>query len=173
MVFICATSRRRHAAGTLLVAGALLIGPLMRPVVAQPHADEFRGHVGTATFFDASQHITAGGSYRKHVGERGWGIEPEYAFMTDGSHQDHLLTLNVVKDFTRPAQTVVPYMVMGAGINLYRGFYGGDGVTAGGLGWGVGVKTWVSDRVFIAPEFRIGAEPNLRFSLSLGFARRQ
>ena len=65
------------------------------------------GHVGTATFFDASQHITAGGSYRKHVGERGWGIEPEYAFMTDGSHQDHLLTLNVVKDFTRPAQTVV------------------------------------------------------------------
>ena len=173
MVFICATSRRRHAAGTLLVAGALLIGPLMRPVVAQPRADELRGHVGTATFFDASQHITAGGSYRKHVGERGWGIEPEYAFMTDGSHQDHLLTLNVVKDFTRPAQTVVPYMVMGAGINLYRGFYGGDGVTVGGLGWGVGVKTWASDRVFIAPEFRIGAEPNLRFSLSLGFARRQ
>ena len=55
MVFICATSRRRHAAGTLLVAGALLIGPLMRPVVAQPRADELRGHVGTATFFDASQ----------------------------------------------------------------------------------------------------------------------
>ena len=29
MVFICATSRRRHAAGTLLVAGALLIGELL------------------------------------------------------------------------------------------------------------------------------------------------
>ena len=57
---------------------------------------------GTATFFDASQHITAGGSYRKYVGERGWGIEPDYAFMTDGSHQDHLLILNVVKDFTSP-----------------------------------------------------------------------
>ena len=36
-----------------------------------------------------------------------------------------------------------------------------------------GLKMWASDRVFIAPEFRMGAEPNLRFSLSLGFARRR
>ena len=168
MIFVCATSRRRH------VAVALLIGPLLRPVVAQPRADELRGHVGTATFFAASQHITAGGSYRKYVGERGWGIEPEYAFMTDGFHQDHLFVLNVVKDFTTPSPTVVPYLIMGGGINLYRGLYnGGTGVWLGGLGFGGGLKMWASDRIFTAPEFRMGAEPNLRFSLSLGFARRR
>ena len=173
MVFGCVTPRRRHAAVTLLVAGALLIGPLVRPIVAQPPAAELRVHVGTAVFFEASQHFTGGSSYRKYFSERGWGIEPEYTFMTDGSHQDHLLILNVVKDFTMPSRTVVPYMVMGAGINFYRGLDGRDGVTFGGLGLGVGFKAWRSDRVFIAPEFRIGAEPNLRFSLSMGFTRRE
>ena len=118
MVFGCVTPRRRHAAVTLLVAGALLIGPLVRPIVAQPPAAELRVHVGTAVFFEASQHFTGGSSYRKYFSERGWGIEPEYTFMTDGSHQDHLLILNVVKDFTMPSRTVVPYMVMGAGINF-------------------------------------------------------
>ncbi len=163
-----ATAMARCASG----AAVLLLALLSVPLGAQPRPVEVRGHVGTATFSEAPQHFTAGASYRKYLGIRGWGIEPEYSFMTEGSHQDHMLILNVVKDLANPSRTMVPYMVTGAGLNFYRTpRY--TGKEFGGLAWGMGFKTWTGDRVFIAPEFRIGLEPNLRFSLSVGFAPRR
>ena len=163
-----ATTLPRRASGF----AAVLLVLMGAPVAAQPRPAEVRGHVGTATFFESARHVTAGASYRKYFGVRGWAIEPEYSFMTAGSHQDHMLILNVVKDFTSPSRRVVPYMVMGAGINFYRTPWSSR-AALGGLGWGIGFKTWTGRRVFIAPEFRIGAEPNLRFSISLGFAPRR
>ena len=88
--------------------------------------------------------------------------------MTEGSHQDHLFILNVVKDFRPPSRTVVPYMVMGAGINFHR-TPRWSGRRLGGLGWGVGLKRRIGRRLFVAPELRIGLEPNVRFSIRLGF----
>ena len=89
--------------------------------------------------------------------------------MTEGSHQDHIVILNVVKDFRPPSQESVPYMVMGGGINFHRGL-GRCGPSVGGLGWGIGLKRRIGRRFFVAPEFRIGLEPNVRSSIRLGFA---
>ena len=58
---------------------------------------------------------------------------------------------------------------MGAGINFHRNL-NGRGPSYGGLGWGIGFKQRIGQRLFVAPEFRIGLEPNLRFSIRLGFA---
>ena len=91
--------------------------------------------------------------------------------MTEGSHQDHMLLMNVVKDLTRPSRKAVLYMIMGGGANFYRSAYRRT-VVLGGLGWGMGVKIWANDRFFISPQFRVGHEPNFRLSFCMGFARR-
>ena len=59
-------------------------------------------------------------------------------------------------------------MVMGAGINFHR-TPSWSGRSLGGLGWGVGLKRRIGRRLFVAPELRIGLEPNIRFSIRLGF----
>ena len=147
----------------------LLLAFAAAPLGAQPRPAEVHARLGTATFFEAAQHLAAGAAYRRYFGTRGWALEPEYSFMTAGSHQDHMVILNVVKDFRPPSRTVVPYMVMGAGINFHRNL-NGRGPSPGGLGWGIGLKQRIGQRLFVAPEFRIGLEPNLRFSIRLGFA---
>ena len=133
-------------------------------VEAQPRPAEVHARVGTAIFFEAAQHVSAGVSYRHYFGASGWALEPEYSFMTEGSHQDHIVILNVVKDFRPPSQTAVPYMVMGAGLNFHRNL-GPCPPSLGGLGWGVGLKRRIGRR-------RFGLEPNVRFSIRLGFAPR-
>ena len=146
----------------------LLLALSTAPLAAQPRPAEVHARLGTAIFFEADQHVAAGVSYRQYLGANGWALEPEYSFMTEGSHQDHMLILNVVKDFRPPSRTVVPYMVMGAGINFHRTpRWSGRGL--GGLGWGVGLKRRIGRRLFVAPELRIGLEPNVRFSIRLGF----
>ncbi len=146
----------------------LLLAVSTAPLAAQPRPAEVHARVGAAVFLESDPHVAAGVSYRQYLGTKGWALEPEYAFMTEGSHQDHMLILNVVKDFRPPSRTVVPYMVMGAGINFHRtSRWSGRGL--GGLGWGVGFKRRIGQRVFIAPEVRIGVEPNLRFSIRFGF----
>ena len=150
---------------------ALLLALTVAPLGAQPRPAEVHAHVGTAIFFEAAQHVAAGASYRQYFGASGWALEPEYSFMTEGSHQDHIVILNVVKDFRPPSHTAVPYMVMGAGLNFHRNLRR-CGPSPGGLGWGIGLKRRIGRRLFVAPEFRIGMEPNLRFSIRLGFAPR-
>ena len=76
------------------VAALLLLTLSATPIKAQPRPAAIRAHVGGATFFEAARHFNPGASYRKYFGARGWAIEPEYAFMTEGSHQDHMLILN-------------------------------------------------------------------------------
>ena len=95
--------------------------------------------------------------------------------MTEGSHQDHMVIMNVVKDLARPSGKAVPYLIFGAGANFYRSrpyLIKSSGIAWGGLGGGMGVKVWLHDRFFIGPQFRIGHEPNLRFSIYVGFGKR-
>lgn len=143
---------------------------------AQTRTPEPRFHFGTASFWEARRHVTAGASFRYYFGKRGWAVEPEYSFMTEGNHQDHMLIMNVVKDLRRLSDRSVLYMILGAGANFYRSrpyLIKSSGIAWGGLGWGMGVKVWANDRLFIAPQFRIGHEPNLRFSIYVGFAGRR
>ena len=153
---------------------ALLMVLIGLRLEAQPRSAELRFHVGTGAFYDSSQQLSAGASYRHYFGERGWGIEPEYSLMTEPGHQDHMLVLNAVKDLTLPSRRAVLYMLMGAGVYFHRresGPYPPDSDTGMNLGWGMGLKVWASDRFFIAPQFRIG-EP-MELSINFGFGRRR
>lgn len=159
--------RLANAAGVLfLVALANL------HLGAQPRPAELRFHVGRAAFPEASEHLSAGASYRHYFGKRGWALEPEYSFMTvmsEGYHRDDMLILNVVKDLTRPSRRWSLHMIMGGGAYFHRTkgrFWKGPG----GLGWGMGLKIWGNDRFYISPQFRIGHQPSFRFSVNLGFA---
>ena len=108
--------RRGTVVRPLLAASAL--ATLLPPVlVGQSRPDEVRFYVGTATFFEAKQHVTAGGVYRMYFGKQGWGIEPEFSAMFVSAHTDNMAALSVVKDLSRPTARRVWYMLMGAGMN--------------------------------------------------------
>ncbi len=151
---------------------AILLAGAAWPLTAQPRSPEIRGHVGSSHFFESAQHVTAGASYRRYFGKRGWALEPEYSFMTEGNHQDNMVVLNVVKDLTKPERRAVLYTIMGGGANFYRSKAGSE-LGLGAIGWGMGVKVWTSERFFVSPQFRIGREPGVRYSFHCGFARRR
>ena len=160
-------SRVAKAAGVFL-----LLVFVSLPLGAQSRPAELRFHVGRAGFLENSGHVSAGASYRHYFGRRGWALEPEYSFMTEGSHQDNMLIMNVVKDLTKPSRRATLYMIMGGGMNFYRSrMRSGKGL--GGLGWGMGLKIRTGDRFFVSPQFRIGREPAFRFSFCLGFTPRR
>ena len=141
---------------------------------AQPRDAELRFHVGTGAFYDSSQQLSAGSSYRHYFGERGWAIEPEYSLMTEKGHQDHMLVLNAVKDLTLPSRKAGLYTIMGAGVYFHRKdtpYAAERSGTVMNFGWGMGLKVWAGDRFFIAPQFRIG-EP-FKLSINFGLARRR
>ena len=83
----------------------------------------------------------------------------------------NMLIMAVVKDLTKPTRKYVLYMIMGGGLN-YHNLRGDFKVALGGIGWGMGLKRWIGDSFFVAPEFRIGREPLARISLPFGFGRR-
>lgn len=136
----------------------------------QPRPSEIRIQAGTATFFESPQHVTFGGAYRKYFGRKGWGIEPEFSWMTEGNHTDNILAINLVKDLSKPTARRIWYMVMGGGINK-QSTRRDVGLSA--LAWGVGVKIRTGGRWFVAPQCRIGFEPNIRLSVFFGFESRR
>ena len=153
----------------------LLILAVPGALQAQPRPAQIRGSIGLGAFVEADTHAIAGASWRKYLGTRGWGFEVEGLTMRGGRHLDFQLALDVVKDLAPPDRRTVPYLVMRGPV--YYGSNRGTGaweftpslVPA----FGVGVTRWSANRrVFIAPEVRVGYEPNLRLSLTVGFARR-
>lgn len=102
-----------------------------------------------------------------YFGRRGWGIEPEFSAMFVSDHTDNITALSVVKDLSRPTAKRVWYMLMGGGMNYQT--RSRSSVTAwGALAWGIGMKARVGRRWYVAPQVRIGVEPNIRFSVFFG-----
>ena len=152
---------------------ALLMLTVPGTLQAQPHQAQIRGSGGLGTFFEAENHAVAGVSWRKYLGARGWGFEIEGLTMRGERHTDFQLALDVVKDLAPPDGRTVPYLIPRGPV-----YYGSNRL---GRGWkfapglvpavGFGVTRWTaSRRVFIAPEVRVGFEPNFRVSLIVGFA---
>lgn len=102
-----------------------------------------------------------------YFGKRGWGIEPEFSAMFDTDHTDNVTALSVVKDLSRPTGRRVWYMLMGAGMN-YQTRTDSSWTAWGALAWGLGMKARVGGRWYVAPQVRIGIEPNIRLSVFLG-----
>jgi hypothetical protein len=137
---------------------------------------EFTG--GYAAFVDetAIGHGVFGGALRFHL-TRGLSVGPEIVYMVGpGEDRDLFLTANVTFDMANagPGRTgrVTPFLVAGGGLMHYSNRYDGAPFSAneGAFTGGGGVRVWLSPRIYAASEFRIGWEPHLRITGTIGVA---
>ena len=128
---------------------------------------EVRGTLGGSTFNDNEiPHGVIGGSVRIYVSRR-FSLEPEVMYMHHSENdQDIVFQPNVAVDLMKPSGKFVPYVIAGVGVIHHRGRFSGFDFTTGAprtfdtsfTSWtasaGGGVKIFVTDKLFIAPEAR-------------------
>ncbi|MDQ5846856.1 MAG: porin family protein [Acidobacteriota bacterium] len=145
-----------------------------------PPKAEIKATFGGASF-DEVPHSVVGGSIRIYVTRR-LSVEPEFLYMRYSQRdQDYVFQPSVAYDITDPTKRFVPYVIGGAGVLHHRGRFSGFDFTTGAprtfdtsfTTWtasaGAGLKIFVTDRLFIAPEARIGREPTVRGTISVGY----
>jgi hypothetical protein len=134
---------------------------------------ELKGTLGYASFPDESplHHFVGGGSARFYFTE--WlAVEPEFLHMyRNRSDQDFHFIPNIVLDLRPIGSRIRPYAIGGAGLQLHReltwiGPYTSKSPTYNG---GFGTKIFLTERWFISPEIRLGWEPLLRVTASIGY----
>lgn len=172
----------------LFMTTALIVLSLM-PVMAQDHdltppKAEIKLTVG-ASGFTSDQgripHGLAGASVRIYVNRR-FSVEPEFLYMRNSpDDQDYLAQQSFAYDLAEPSARFVPYVIAGVGVLHHRGrFFGLDfdtrqprvfdeSYTAFAASAGAGVKIFLTKRLFIAPEGRVGRQPSLRGTVSIGY----
>lgn len=127
---------------------------------------------------DVIRHGVAGAAARVYVTPRiSLGPEVQY-FVGPNSDRDLIVTGNLMVDLlaptaARPARTT-PYLVAGGGLFRHSDRFNGQSFssTEGAFTAGVGVRTWATDRVFVAGDARIGWEAHLRLAVTVGVALR-
>lgn len=147
-----------------------------------PPKAEVKGSVGGALFGDGEvPHVLVGGSFRFYVTRR-ISVEPEFLYLYHSENdEDFIVQPNVAVDLRKSNKKVVPYVIAGVGAIYHRGTFSGLDFNTGAFRsfdvsdttWtasaGAGVRIFVSDRVFILPEARIGREPGTRATISVGY----
>src|SRR5262245_52572697 len=126
-------------------------------------------------------HFVVGTSARIHI-SRHWSIEPEFSYMRRSSNDQHrIFQPNVVYEFYPSGYRVVPYLIGGVGVIRHKSvYYGSDfgtgapvtfdtSYTAWTANAGAGLKVFLSKHLFIAPEARVGVQPTLQASSSIGY----
>jgi hypothetical protein len=85
--------------------------------------------------------------------------------------QDHIIQPNIAYDFTDPTKRVVAYGIAGAGVLYHKdSLFGRERssstwtASAGG-----GLKIFLTNRLFISPELRVGWEPLVRATINVGY----
>jgi len=129
---------------------------------------ELRGSGGWIGFPDDGgmlNHALVGVSMRAAL-VRGLGIEPELTYMRGpGEDRDVLLTPAVSYEFGRGR--VRPYVLGAVGVLWHRDqFSWGSGYHVSG---GFGVRTQISDRWSVSPEFRLGAPAHMQVKVGVGY----
>lgn len=158
------------------------------PIFAQeevtPPKAEIKLTVGAAGFGTdqgSIPHGLAGGSVRIYVTRR-FSVEPEFLYLRNSpDDQDYIIQPNVAYDLAEPTKRIVPYLIGGVGAIHHNGrFFGVDFVTrqprvfdTSFTSWtasgGAGVKIFLTKRLYIAPEARVGREPSVRGTVSIGY----
>jgi hypothetical protein len=133
---------------------------------------EVRIQTGWVGFIDEEfiDHGLIGGSVRYYVTRR-FAIEPEAAYLIGpGDDRDITLIPHVSLDF-RPGSRVRPYVIGGVGFHHFRDKIGAFSITSNQwvVNGGFGVTVPLTDRFFIAPEFRLGFETLVRVGVAVGF----
>jgi hypothetical protein len=167
-------SAKRIAA---ILAQPLILGLLLcvSPAFGEPLAGvmELRGTVGYSNFLDEDplHHLVTGGSVRFFVTNR-IAVEPEFLFMYRSRQDlDFQAIPNVVFELTKRQSRFQPYAIGGVGLQRHReltgtGYYWSNSWTGSG---GIGTKIFLSDRLYVSPEFRLGLEPIVRITASVGY----
>jgi hypothetical protein len=139
------------------------------PRVAVELTSGYAGFVDDATI----DHAVIEGTVRFHVSPR-LSVGPEVTYMVGPrDDRDWFLMGNVYFDFRSPAGRrlrVAPFVVGGGGLMRHFDRFGpityasSEGAfTAGG-----GVRLHLTDRVYVAPEYRIGWELHFRLTATVG-----
>jgi opacity protein-like surface antigen len=171
--------RIRNLTATVALILFCLVHAMAQDELTPPKA-EVKATFGGAAFEETS-HSVFGGSARFYVTRR-FSVEPEFVYMRNSSRdQDYLFQPNVAVDLADPTGRFVPYVIAGAGVLHHQarfpGFDFSTGVPrvfdASFTTWtasaGAGVKIFVTDRLFVSPEGRLGREPNVRATISVGY----
>ena len=136
------------------------------------HKVEAKVMFGSVVFGEDLDHNAVGAAVRVHVAKR-LSIEPEYLYLWHGDNdRDHLFQPNVVVDFTDPTQRLVFYGIGGVGVLHHESTYFGKdrSFTTWTASAGGGLKIFLTKRLFVSPEFRLGREPTLRATINVGSA---
>jgi len=168
------------AVGVVLVA---CVTPLYAQQNEQLTSPKIEGKFifGGATFGDDDDHKLVGGALRVYVTKR-LSIEPEYLYLRDSvNDQDQLIQPNIAYDFTDPTQRLVAYGIVGVGVLHHKGRFVDRDIVTGATRvfdtsfttWtatvGAGAKIFVTKRLFVSPEVRLGRQPTLRGTISVGY----
>ena len=148
------------------------------PAFAQPAdrrpapAAEFT--LGYAGFVDEGMinHTVVGGALRFPLSPR-VSVGPEVQYMIGpGSDRDFILTGNITFDLLPPNSRVTPFLVAGGGLFRHSDKFasGTFASSEGAFTAGGGVRSWVSDRVYVAADFRGGWELHYRVAGTVGIA---
>jgi hypothetical protein len=168
--------------------GAVLLLFSCVPALAQQQETRQKAEIrltGGASGFTSDDgriaHVVGGGSFRLYVARR-VSLEPEFLYMRNSPNdQDYLSQMSVAYDFADSGKRFVPYVVAGAGVLRHRSeFFGRDfdtgqprvfdtSYTSFAASAGGGLKLFVTKRLFIAPEARIGYQPSVRATVSVGY----
>lgn len=140
-----------------------------------PGAVDLKGSIGYTGFADESLigHLQTGASARIYLTRR-FSVEPEFQYLRQSSnHSDVVIVPNVNWDFREGR--VVPYVTGGVGLvrSSFRQFQPTFTVNATFFQAGGGVKLYVTDRWYVAPEVRVGWELHVRASVAVGYTFRR
>ncbi len=166
----------RHVMAAAAAAAGLLAGPAVAgaQTPARPAAT-VEGAAGYAGFADEGiiHHGVVGATARVYVSPR-VAAGPEVVYMV-GPNQDRdlFLTGNLTFDLRRSRPgIVVPYLLAGGGLFQHSDRFGNQTFRSreGAFTAGAGARGWVSDRAYLAVEYRIGWEPHYRITGHVGVA---
>ena len=99
-------------------------------------------------------------------------------FVGPNSDRDLIVTGNLMVDLLAPTadrpKRTTPFVVVGGGLYRHSDRFNGRAFssTEGAYTAGVGVRTWATDRLFVAGDARLGWEAHLRLAVTVGLALR-
>lgn len=168
-------------AGVVVLSGVTPLAAQAPPPAGLPAAAPrtvIEGALGWSGFGDEGiVHHTLLGAAARHYVSRRVSLGPELQYMVGpGTDRDLVLTGNLVVDVLAPTparpRRTTPYLVVGGGLFRHSQRLGDltFSSTEGAFTSGVGVRGWLSPRVFVAADARLGWEPHLRLAGTLGVA---
>jgi hypothetical protein len=131
---------------------------------------------GYTAFYDDGvlDHTGVGGALRVHLTPR-ISVGPDVSYQAGPGNDTDLMLLGVATFDVRRARIgrpgrVEPYLLAGAGLLSHSGPYGSDASMA--VTWGGGTRVWVSRRVYVGGDVRMGLAPHIRVLGTVGVVPR-